>query len=154
VTKFTLTINTDDPSVLRQITYAITSMGDPERTTERAGPATGPVGVVEPPPGDPAAAKKAAAATKRRAAATVKKATEAAQRVADAQKVIDAEGTTAADVGLDDTVSVDDLKGAVRAYIEANSIEAVKAIFFEFDQATKISDIPADRYAEVMARLV
>jgi hypothetical protein len=152
VTKFTLTINTDDPSVLRQITYAITSMGDPERTTEQAGPATGPVGVVEPTTRAPAAAKKAAVAAAKRWAK--KKATEAAQRVADAQKVIDAEGTAAADVGLDDTVSVDDLKGAVRAYIEANSIEAVKAIFFEFDQATKISDIPTDRYAEVMARLV
>lgn len=144
---YALTITSVDPAALVRVLAAAEAV--PDFGTSEAVPST-VSGAVEPPPGDVSAAKKAAAAAKRKTVAIAKKkATEAAQQVAEAQKAV---YDAAEDLGLDDAPSIDDVKTAVRDYVAANSVDAAKTIFASLN-AAKISDIPPDRYAEVIAKL-
>jgi len=48
--------------------------------------------------------------------------------------------------------SVEDVKAAVKRFVEAHDVDAAKAIFAAFG-AKKISDLPTSAYAEVVAKL-
>lgn len=75
-----------------------------------------------------------------------------------AAKAAEAEAAKAAEVvdedpfGVGPEVTLDDLKNAVRQCIEANGVDAVKAIF-EQHSAAKISEIKETDYATVLEAL-
>jgi hypothetical protein len=100
------------------------------------------------------------AAEKSRITKAKRKAEREAKEKAEAEAKAAAEAAAPADdLGLDDDetpevpeITLDDLKGAVRAFIDANDVDAVKAIF-KAHSAAKISDIPAADYAEVFSKL-
>jgi len=90
---------------------------------------------------DPKPKKETAAAKKKRLAA---EAHEDTLKAAEAEK--------AADLLGESPVTLDDLKGAVRTFIESRDVSAVKDIFSAFG-AEKISEIGSDHYAAVLAKL-
>lgn len=110
----------------------------PETKVETTAAAPATSGTTEAPVED-AKARKAAQAKARRA-----------KKKADA----DAAAKEEADLigSPDPVVSLDDLKAAVRECVDANGVDAVKAIF-ESVGAEKLSGIDAGDYADVLAAL-
>ena len=74
------------------------------------------------------------------------------KKAEEAKKAKSAEADLLGEEGGGDAPSLDDVKGAVRTYIAANSIEEAKAIFGEFG-ASKLSEVGEEHYADLMAKL-
>lgn len=140
----TIAIEVDNIDDLSQVERAFSQFKDGLETGSETTPK--PSTAAAAPPADDAAkkAKKAADAKARRAAKKAEK---------DAAAAAEAAASTGDDLlEDDDAVDLETLKTAVRAFIEVNSIDAVKTIFEKFG-AAKISDIDPAIYADVLAEL-
>ncbi len=109
-------------------------------------PAEAPTAELASLPTTDADAKKEAALKKRRDTAAKKKAADVK-----AKAEVAAMEDTADDL-LGGAVTLDDLKGAVRAKVEADGIDAVKTIFAEYGAVT-LNGIDKDKYGELLAKL-
>jgi DNA replication protein DnaC len=123
--KMIITIEVDDLSELVQVERALRDFPAEPTVTNNEPKAEKP--------------KKETAAQKKKRLAKEKKAKAAAEE--------------AEILGDDDEApTVEDVEKAVKVFIQANSVPAVKKVLKEFD-AKKLSDIEEDQYAAVIERL-
>lgn len=95
--------------------------------------------------GDDEEAKKKAKAEAAKKRREKKKAEEAAAKKKAEEEAALLEGDDAAE-----QPSLDDVKAAVRDYISANDIDAMKKILQDNFKASKLSEVPEEKYAELM----